>query len=62
MALYLNLITQQSPMIDINGDLDPSLRDAPIDPLTYQNIEDSQIKTIDENTIEMEVTYVDGTS
>ncbi|WP_210472676.1 DUF3332 family protein [Vibrio crassostreae] len=49
-------------MIDINGDLDPSLRDAPIDPLTYQNIEDSQIKTIDENTIEMEVTYVDGTS
>lgn len=49
-------------MIDINGDLDPSLRDAPIDPLTYHNIEDSHIRTIDENTIEMEVTYVDGTS
>ena len=49
-------------MIDINGDLDPSLRDAPIDPLTYQNIEDSQIRTLDENTIEMKVTYVDGTS
>lgn len=49
-------------MIDINGDLDPSLRDAPIDPLTYHNIEDSQIRTLDENTIEMEVTFVDGTS
>ena len=49
-------------MIDINGDLDPSLRDAPIDPLTYHNIEDSHIRTIDEHTIEMEVTYVDGTS
>ena len=49
-------------MIEVNGDLDPSLRDAPIDPLTYQNIEDSQIRTLDENTIEMEVTYLDGTS
>lgn len=49
-------------LIDINGELDPSLRDAPIDPLTYQGIEGSEIRTVDENTIEMEVTYVDGTS
>lgn len=49
-------------MIDINSDLDPSLHDAPIDPLTSHNIEDSQIRTLDEDTIEMEVTFVDGTS
>lgn len=48
--------------IDINGDLDPSLTDAPIDPISYKQVEESQLRSIDENTIEMTVTYVDGTS
>ncbi|GEM81511.1 DUF3332 family protein [Vibrio superstes] len=47
--------------IDINGDLDPSLHDAPVDPISQKQIEESQIRSIDENTIEMEVTFVDGT-
>ncbi|GEA59107.1 DUF3332 family protein [Vibrio comitans] len=47
--------------IDVNGDLDPSLTDAPIDPISYKQIEESQLRSIDENTIEMEVTFVDGT-
>ncbi|MEZ9912851.1 DUF3332 family protein [Vibrio breoganii] len=48
--------------IDVNEDLDPSLTDAPIDPISYKQIEQSQIRSIDENTIEMEVTFVDGSS
>lgn len=48
-------------MIDVNDQLDPSLQDAPIDPLTFQReVEKGSIKAIDENTVQMDISYTDG--
>ncbi|MEZ9710697.1 DUF3332 family protein [Vibrio breoganii] len=47
-------------MYNMNDDLDPSLTEAPIDPITMREVESSTFEAIDENTIEMHVTYNNG--
>ena len=45
----------------VNDELDPSLRDAPIDPLVNQRtISTGEMQKIDENTIQMDITYNTG--
>lgn len=45
----------------VNGSLDPSLRDAPLDPLTNnRTIKTGEMIKIDDNTIEMNVVYNNG--
>ncbi|OCH23610.1 DUF3332 domain-containing protein [Aliivibrio sp. 1S128] len=45
----------------VNDELDPSLRDAPIDPLVNQRtISIGEMQKIDENTIQMDITYNTG--
>lgn len=48
-------------MIKVNGQLDPSLHEAPIDPITfYREAESGTIQAIDQNTIQMDVVYSNG--
>lgn len=47
-------------MYNINDDLDPSLTEAPIDPITMREVESSTMKAIDENTIQFDLTYNNG--
>jgi hypothetical protein len=45
----------------VNDELDPSLRNAPIDPLVNQRtISTGEMKKIDNNTIQMNITYNTG--
>jgi hypothetical protein len=53
--------TKMDTYIEINDQLDPSLKDAPVSPLTQNKlIEQGQLKSIDENTIQMDFTYNSG--
>jgi hypothetical protein len=45
---------------NINDDLNPALRDAPIKPISMRNVETGTMKAIDENTIQMDITYTNG--
>ncbi len=48
-------------MLDINDDLDPSLTDAPLDPISFnRSIESSTMQRIDDNTIQMNFVYSNG--
>lgn len=52
-------------MIDINGDLDPSLRNAPLKPITRvpsldKEVYSAQASSINENTIDYHIIYKDG--
>ncbi|MBD1568384.1 MULTISPECIES: DUF3332 family protein [Aliivibrio] len=48
-------------MMNINDDLDDSLKTAPIDPISSNRvIESGEMKAIDENTIQMDITYNNG--
>ncbi|CAH0525795.1 DUF3332 family protein [Vibrio hippocampi] len=48
-------------LIDINDQVDKSLTTAPIAPLTnYREIERGEMQKIDDNTVEMEITYTNG--
>ena len=53
--------TKVETYIEVNDQLDPSLKQAPVSPLTQNKlIEQGQLKSIDENTIQMEFTYNSG--
>ncbi len=53
--------TKTDTMIDINDDLDDSLKEAPIDPISqYRTIERGYMTSLDENTIQMDITYNNG--
>ena len=47
-------------MININDGLSPSLRTAPVAPISMRNIETGTMQAIDENTIQMDITYTNG--
>ncbi|MBW3694283.1 DUF3332 domain-containing protein [Vibrio sp. T187] len=48
-------------MLDINDQLDPSLTEAPVGPISSVDmIEKGQMRKIDENTIQMDITYQSG--
>lgn len=52
-------------MLNINQDLDPSLRDAPLDPitqapLTEKSVYSAQANPINENTIDYNIVYTNG--
>jgi predicted small secreted protein len=53
--------TKTDTYLDINNQLDPSLTEAPIGPITSADvIEQGQMQQIDENTIQMDITYQSG--
>lgn len=54
--------TPANAILKVNSSLDSSLKTAPIQANTTldKNIEKTNIKQIDENTMEMEISYVDG--
>ncbi|GAM61909.1 ABC-type multidrug transport system [Vibrio ishigakensis] len=52
--------TKTKTMMNINDDLDPSLTDAPVDPISMREVEKSTFEAIDENTIQMNITYNNG--
>lgn len=52
--------TKVKTMYNMNDSLDPSLTDAPVEPISQRQIESSTFESIDENTVEMEVTYNNG--
>ena len=53
--------TKVDTYLDINHQLDPSLTEAPVGPITNVNmIEKGQMQQIDENTIQMDITYQSG--
>lgn len=45
---------------EVNDDLDPSLRDAPVDLSNNRTMESGEMVQIDENTIEMNIVYTNG--
>lgn len=48
-------------MLDINDQLDPSLTEAPVGPISSADmIDKGQMQKIDENTIQMDITYQSG--
>ncbi len=53
--------TKTDTYIEVNDQLDPSLVEAPVAPLTQvKMIEQGQLKAVDENTIQMDITYNTG--
>ncbi|EEX93127.1 hypothetical protein VIOR3934_02053 [Vibrio orientalis CIP 102891 = ATCC 33934] len=53
--------TKTETMIDINDDLDDSLKEAPIAPISqYRTIERGHMLSLDANTIQMDITYDNG--
>lgn len=53
--------TKMDTYIDVNHQLDDSLKTAPIAPLTmHRSIEQSTMQPIDENTVQMDITYNNG--
>lgn len=53
--------TKTDTYIEVNDQLDPSLIEAPVAPLTQvKMIEQGQLKAVDENTIQMDITYNTG--
>ncbi|OBT15563.1 hypothetical protein A9264_12920 [Vibrio sp. UCD-FRSSP16_10] len=47
-------------MYQMNDSLDPSLTEAPIEPISMRQVESATFESIDENTIQMHVTYNNG--
>ncbi|WP_261817069.1 DUF3332 domain-containing protein [Vibrio gallicus] len=47
-------------MYNMNESLDPSLTDAPIEPISQRQIESSTFESIDNNTVQMNITYNNG--
>ncbi|ANO33524.1 DUF3332 family protein [Vibrio breoganii] len=47
-------------MYNMNDDLDPSLTEAPLDPISMRQVESSTFEAIDADTIQMNVTYNNG--
>ncbi|MCK6263525.1 DUF3332 domain-containing protein [Vibrio sp. ZSDE26] len=53
--------TKVDTQFKINDELDPSLTDAPIAPISNnRTIESGVLKSVDENTIQMDITYNNG--
>ena len=57
--------TKTETMLNINDDLDPSLKDAPLDPITSVNtpekaVYSTQMKAINENTVDFHIVYNNG--
>ncbi|MDR9830158.1 DUF3332 domain-containing protein [Vibrio sp. FNV 38] len=53
--------TKVDTYIEVNQQLDSSLHDAPLPPITdARTIQRGQMKQIDENTLQMDITYNDG--
>ncbi|KYN84807.1 hypothetical protein ATY36_06395 [Vibrio cidicii] len=53
--------TKMDTYIDVNHQLDDSLKTAPIAPLTkHRSIEQGTMQPIDENTVQMDITYNNG--
>lgn len=53
--------TKTETMIDINDDLDDSLKEAPIAPISqFRTIERGHMQSLDANTIQMDITYNNG--
>ncbi|GAL11366.1 ABC-type multidrug transport system ATPase and permease component [Vibrio astriarenae] len=53
--------TKTDTYIEVNHQLDPSLREAPVPPITQmRSIEKGQMQQIDENTLQMDITYNNG--
>ncbi|MGF1695140.1 DUF3332 domain-containing protein [Vibrio lamellibrachiae] len=53
--------TKVDTQFKINDELDPSLKDAPIAPISNNRaIESGVLKSVDENTIQMDITYNNG--
>lgn len=59
--------SKMKTMYEINKDLDPSLTEAPIDPITKADVTEKEVYTaqvtpLDENTLEFYITYNTGES
>lgn len=57
--------TEADTMMNINDDLDPSLTDAPLDPLTSvdtteKEVYSTQMKAVNENTLDFNIVYTNG--
>lgn len=57
--------TKTKTMMNINDDLDPALRDAPLDPLAQTNDTDkevysAQMKAVNETTLDFHLVYTNG--
>lgn len=57
--------TKTKTMLNINDDLDPALRDAPLDPITQtemfeKEVYSTQIKTINAGTLDFHIVYTNG--
>lgn len=52
--------TKTKTMYNMNDDLDPSLTEAPLDPISMRQVESSTFEAIDANTFHMHVTYNNG--
>lgn len=52
--------TKTDTMLDINDELDDSLTEAPVGPLSQRTITQGQMKALDENTLQMDIVYNTG--
>lgn len=57
--------TKTKTMMNINDNLDPSLTDAPLDPLTstettQKEVYSAQMNTVNENTLDFHIVYTNG--
>lgn len=57
--------TKTKTMMNINNDLDPSLRDAPLDPITRigsvdKEVYSAQTKRVNDNTLDFHLVYTNG--
>ena len=57
--------TKTKTMLNINQDLDPSLRDAPLDPITQTEtaekaVYSTQVEPVNDNTLDFHIVYTNG--
>lgn len=57
--------TKTNTMLNINDDLDPSLKDAPLDPLANNQMQtkevySTEVDPVNENTLDFHIVYSDG--
>ena len=57
--------TKVETYLEVNDDLDPSLTDAPVKPITkvttnFKEVRTAQVSEVDENTLDFNITYTDG--
>ncbi|WP_261815808.1 DUF3332 domain-containing protein [Vibrio gallicus] len=52
--------TKTKTMMNINESIDPSLHDAPVEPISMREVQKSSFEAIDQNTIQMNITYNTG--